>query len=131
MPLHSLRHTAAASWLTTGHPLFFVQRQLGHRSLTTTERHYGHLELSFVEGAAARTEQGDHRSWTVRSALHVMPTSTAELAIRGTPGGQAESAVARVAFGFTSALSAVGSLRHRGGGMATFRLRSTPPGRGR
>ena len=57
MPLHSLRHTAAASWLTTGHPLFFVQRQLGHRSLTTTERHYGHLEPSFVEEAAARTEQ--------------------------------------------------------------------------
>jgi integrase len=57
MPLHSLRHTAAASWLTTGNPLIFVQRQLGHRSITTTERHYGHLELSFVEGAAARTEQ--------------------------------------------------------------------------
>jgi integrase len=57
MPLHALRHTAAASWLATGHPLIFVQRQLGHRSITTTERYYGHLELSFLEGAAARTEQ--------------------------------------------------------------------------
>jgi integrase len=57
MPLHSLRHTAAAAWLATGHPLIFVQRQLGHRSITTTEAHYGHLETSFVEGAAARTEQ--------------------------------------------------------------------------
>jgi integrase len=57
MPLHSLRHTAATAWLSTGHPLIFVQRQLGHRSITTTEEQYGHLELSFVREAAARTEQ--------------------------------------------------------------------------
>lgn len=57
MPLHCLRHTAAAAWLASGHPLIFVQRQLGHRSITTTEAHYGHLESSFVVGAAARTEE--------------------------------------------------------------------------
>lgn len=56
MPLHSLRHTAAAAWLVAGHPLIFVQRQLGHRSITTTEEHYGHLEQSFVKNAAAETE---------------------------------------------------------------------------
>jgi len=56
MPLHALRHTAAAAWLATGHPLIFVQRQLGHRSITTTEEHYGHLERSFVREAVARTE---------------------------------------------------------------------------
>jgi integrase len=56
MPLHALRHTAATAWLATGHPLIFVQRQLGHRSITTTEEHYGHLEKSFVREAAARTE---------------------------------------------------------------------------
>ena len=56
MPLHALRHTAAAAWLATGHPLIFVQRQLGHRSITTTEEHYGHLERSFVLDAVARTE---------------------------------------------------------------------------
>jgi integrase len=50
MPLHSLRHTAAAAWLAVGHPLIFVQRQLGHRSITTTEEHYGH--------PAARREAG-------------------------------------------------------------------------
>jgi hypothetical protein len=33
-----------------------VQRQLGHRSITTTEEHYGHLEVSFLREAAARTE---------------------------------------------------------------------------
>lgn len=57
MPLHALRHTAAAAWLATGHPLIFVQRQLGHRSITTTEEHYGHLESSFVREAASQTEQ--------------------------------------------------------------------------
>jgi integrase len=44
MPLHSLRHTAATAWLAIGHPLIVVQRHLGHRSITTTEAHYGHLE---------------------------------------------------------------------------------------
>ena len=44
MPLHALRHTAAATWLSTGNSLIFVARQLGHRSITTTEHHYGHLE---------------------------------------------------------------------------------------
>ncbi len=67
MPLHSLRHTAATAWLATGHPLIFVQRQLGHRSITTTEEHYGHLETSFMREAAARTEEliaagGDRRA---------------------------------------------------------------------
>jgi integrase len=57
MPLHALRHTAATAWLATDHPLIFVQRQLGHRSITTTEEHYGHLERSFVREAAARTEE--------------------------------------------------------------------------
>lgn len=56
MPLHSLRHTAAAAWLTTGKPLMYVQRQLGHASITTTERCYGHLETSFLRGAAEETE---------------------------------------------------------------------------
>ena len=56
MPLHSLRHTAAAAWLTTGKPLMYVQRQLGHASITTTESCYGHLEATFLKGAAAETE---------------------------------------------------------------------------
>jgi integrase len=56
MPLHSLRHTAATLWLMTPHSLIFVQRQLGHRSITTTEEHYGHLEASFIQNAAEKTE---------------------------------------------------------------------------
>jgi integrase len=54
MPLHSLRHTAAASWLTAGQPLIYVQRQLGHSSIMTTESKYGHLESG--SGAAAAVE---------------------------------------------------------------------------
>lgn len=56
MPLHSLRHTAAASWLLAGQPLIYVQRQLGHSSITTTERYYGHLEQTFAHTAANATE---------------------------------------------------------------------------
>ena len=56
MPLHSLRHTAAASWLLAGQPLMFVQRQLGHGSITITERYYGHLEQTFQQTAANETE---------------------------------------------------------------------------
>jgi integrase len=55
--LHDLRHTAAASWLAAGLPLIYVQRQLGHASITTTEHVYGHLEDSFLRGAADRVER--------------------------------------------------------------------------
>jgi integrase len=55
--LHDLRHTAAASWLAAGLPLLYVQRQLGHASITTTQRVYGHLEESFLRGAADRAER--------------------------------------------------------------------------
>jgi len=62
MPLHSLRHTAAAAWLSTGRPLMFVQRQLGHAQITTTERRYGHLEEAFVRSGAADTEEAINRA---------------------------------------------------------------------
>ena len=39
-----------------GHPLIYVQRQLGHASITTTESFYGHLEESFLKSAPAATE---------------------------------------------------------------------------
>jgi integrase len=54
--LHDLRHTAAATWLTLGLPLIYVQRQLGHASLQTTERNYGHLEDDYLTNAAARVD---------------------------------------------------------------------------
>jgi integrase len=62
MPLHALRHTAAAAWLSTGHPLFYVQRQLGHAQITTTERIYAHLEETFMRSAAAETEAAIERA---------------------------------------------------------------------
>jgi integrase len=56
MPLNSLRHTAAASWLLAGQPLIYVQRQLGPSSITTTERYHGQLEQTSAHTAANATE---------------------------------------------------------------------------
>lgn len=56
MPLHSLRHTAAAAWLGTGRSLEFVRAQLGHSSSKVTSDYYGHLEEHFRAEGAAETE---------------------------------------------------------------------------
>lgn len=56
MPLHALRHTAAATWLYCGQSLIYVQRALGHASITTTESFYGRLEQSLLRTAARDTE---------------------------------------------------------------------------
>ena len=56
MPLHALRHTAAASWLAAGNSLMYVQRQLGHADIGTTERYYGHLERHVLAAGAIATE---------------------------------------------------------------------------
>jgi integrase len=61
--LDDLRHTAAASWLAAGLPLIYVQRQLGHASITTTEAQYGHLENDFLRGAAKRAEAVLWEGW--------------------------------------------------------------------
>jgi integrase len=62
MPLHALRHTAAASWLNTGHNLIFVAHQLGQGSITTTEQHYGHLELNLFTAALHATDNAITRA---------------------------------------------------------------------
>jgi integrase len=67
--LHDLRHTAAATWLQCNLPLIYVQRQLGHASIQTTERQYGHLESDWLADAAARVEQHVWRS-APRSRQH-------------------------------------------------------------
>jgi integrase len=45
MPLHALRHTAAAAWLAAGNSLMYVQRQLGHADIGTTERYYDERQI--------------------------------------------------------------------------------------
>jgi integrase len=62
MPLHSLRHTAAAAWLAAGNSLMYVQRQLGHADIATTERSYGHLERHVLAKGAAATEEAIARA---------------------------------------------------------------------
>ncbi len=62
MSLHSLRHTAAAAWLAGGNSLMYVQRQLGHADIATTERYYGHLERRVLAAGAAATEEAIDRA---------------------------------------------------------------------
>ena len=38
-------------------PLVYVQSQLGHADISTTVRYYGHLERSYMRGAAAQAEE--------------------------------------------------------------------------
>jgi integrase len=54
--------------LACGLPLIYVQRQLGHASIKTTERAYGHLEESYLRGAAERVEAA---IWTADSEVSV------------------------------------------------------------
>jgi integrase len=62
MRLHALRHTAAASWLAAGNSLMYVQRQLGHADIGTTERYYGHLERHVLAAGAVATEEAIARA---------------------------------------------------------------------
>jgi integrase len=62
MPLHALRHTAAAAWLAADNSLVYVQRQLGHADLRTTERYYGHLERHVLAAGAVAAEEAIARA---------------------------------------------------------------------
>jgi integrase len=62
MPLHSLRHTAAAASLAGGNSLMYVQRQLGHADIATTEHYYGHLERHVLAAGAIATEEAIARA---------------------------------------------------------------------
>lgn len=48
---HSLRHTAASWWIRGGIDILTVSRQLGHESVQTTTKIYGHM----MPGAVAET----------------------------------------------------------------------------
>lgn len=67
MPLHALRHTAAAAWLAAGNSVMYVQRQLGHADVSTTERYYGHLERHVLAAGALATEEAIARAATTWS----------------------------------------------------------------
>jgi integrase len=69
MPLHALRHTAAAAWLAAGNSLMYVQRQLGHADIGTTERYYGHLERHVLAAGAVATEEAIARASAVPRLL--------------------------------------------------------------
>jgi len=53
---HDLRHTYAALIIALGENIKFIQRQLGHASLTTTMDTYGHLLPEVSEGFGDRLD---------------------------------------------------------------------------
>lgn len=67
--LHDLRHTAATYWLIQGEPLYFVQKQLGHRDSKTTER-YEHMAASYL---TERVDRHDDALWLPRPSGHEAP----------------------------------------------------------
>lgn len=56
VPWHYLRHFAATALLAAGEDLFVVSRILGHTSVATTARFYGHVRPSMLRGAASRMD---------------------------------------------------------------------------
>ncbi|GGZ23934.1 hypothetical protein GCM10010387_16500 [Streptomyces inusitatus] len=54
---HDLRHSLAAALLSAGHSLTYVQRRLGHESITTTSDRYGHLLPEADDAAMATIER--------------------------------------------------------------------------
>jgi integrase len=53
---HSWRHSFAAIALQEGRPITWVQRQLGHSSITVTVDRYGHFERDASRREAALLE---------------------------------------------------------------------------
>ncbi|WTW95471.1 site-specific integrase [Streptomycetaceae bacterium NBC_01309] len=58
---HDLRHSHVAALISAGHSLTYVQRRLGHESITTTSDQYGHL-LPEADDAAMETIEKALRS---------------------------------------------------------------------
>lgn len=58
--VHDLRHTAAHLWLRSGESIYFVQQQLGHRSIQTTIDLYGHPDRAAHRAAAERASAWRH-----------------------------------------------------------------------
>ena len=66
------RRALEAKGVGSGLPLIYVQRQLGHASITTTQQVYGHLEESFLRPAADRVER---LIWTPADASDAVNTA--------------------------------------------------------
>jgi len=48
--MHSLRHTAAITWIRAGASIVFVQKLLGHSKVDTTLRYAEHVEMDDLKG---------------------------------------------------------------------------------
>ncbi len=56
MGIHALRHTFASILLAAGHNAKYIQKQMGHASITTTMDLYAHLMPEAHKGAAEKSE---------------------------------------------------------------------------
>ena len=56
--IHSIRHAAASAMIANGAPIALVAEQLGHASVTTTQRFYWHPGTQYVEQMRAAVQLG-------------------------------------------------------------------------
>ena len=71
---HGLRHTWASLAVTNGIPLMIVARNLGHEDTTMVQRHYGHLEKSYIVDAI--------RAGAPRYGFDETPTNVRKLRVK-------------------------------------------------
>ncbi len=57
--IHDLRRTFGANCVMAGVSLATVQKWMGHASIDTTIKHYGHLVKSFMKGGGEETGRKD------------------------------------------------------------------------
>ncbi|MFF4385546.1 tyrosine-type recombinase/integrase [Streptomyces sp. NPDC001552] len=75
---HDLRHSHAAALISKGHGLTYVQRRLGHESITTTSDRYGHLLPQADDDAMETIEETLHPGGAPRGAVEIpLQTPTA------------------------------------------------------
>ncbi|MFE7710566.1 tyrosine-type recombinase/integrase [Streptomyces sp. NPDC057486] len=117
---HDLRHSHVAALLSDGHSLTYVQRRLGHESITTTSDRYGHLletahtaalvtldrVMGFTQPARAASQENG-RGGTTGGARCTSPTSGRS----GSPSGMRAMPRGRRSAGCVSAAARCTSRR--------------------
>lgn len=79
---HDLRHSHAAALISKGHGLTYVQRRLGHESITTTSDRYGHLLPQADDDAMETIEETLHPGGAPRGAVEIPLQVPADSATR-------------------------------------------------
>jgi len=59
-------------------PLVFVQRQIGHRSISTTEEHCGQLEVHFMPEARTKAKMREAERLVPAAQVRLHPATRAD-----------------------------------------------------